>query len=220
MKQNSLFSLLLITVISFSAHASAPTIQLALLKYSGGGDWYNDVHSLRNLARFCNQNIGTNLSEEYATVEPGSPDVFNYPFIYMTGHGNVVFSMEEAQNMRTYLTGGGFLFINDDFGLDPFIRKEMKKIFPELDFVELPFSHPVYKQKFIFPNGLPKVHEHDDKVPQAFGLIFEGRLVAFYNFECDLGDGWDDVHSDSNELRNKALQMGANIIQYVFGING
>ena len=220
MKLKFFFISLIICGISFSSLAPAPTIQLALLKYSGGGDWYNDVHSLRNLARFCNQNIGTNINEEYATVEPGSPDVFNYPFIYMTGHGNVVFNSEDAQNLRTYLTGGGFLFINDDFGIDPFIRKEMKKIFPELDFVELPFSYPVYHQKYNFPNGLPKVHEHDDKIPQGFGLIYEGRLVAFYNFECDLGDGWDDVHGDPVELRTKALQMGANIIQYVFGING
>lgn len=220
MKLKFFFLSLIICGISFSSLAPAPTIQLALLKYSGGGDWYNDVHSLRNLARFCNQNIGTNINEEYATVEPGSPDVFNYPFIYMTGHGNVVFNSEDAQNLRTYLTGGGFLFINDDFGIDPFIRKEMKKIFPELDFVELPFSYPVYHQKYNFPNGLPKVHEHDDKIPQGFGLIYEGRLVAFYNFECDLGDGWDDVHGDPVELRTKALQMGANIIQYVFGING
>lgn len=206
--------------ISFAAFAPAPTIQLALMKYNGGGDWYNDVHSLRNLARFCNQNIGTNLNEEYATVEPGSPDIFNYPFVYMTGHGNVVFSLEDAQNLRTYLSGGGFLFINDDFGIDPFIRKEMKKVFPELDFVELPFSHSIYHQKYNFPNGLPKVHEHDEKIPQGFGLIYEGRLVAFYNFECDLGDGWDDVHNDTAELRTKALQMGSNVIQFVFGING
>ncbi len=211
---------LVIGGISFAAFAPAPTIQLALMKYNGGGDWYNDVHSLRNLARFCNQNIGTNLNEEYATVEPGSPDIFNYPFVYMTGHGNVVFSLEDAQNLRTYLSGGGFLFINDDFGIDPFIRKEMKKVFPELDFVELPFSHSIYHQKYNFPNGLPKVHEHDEKIPQGFGLIYEGRLVAFYNFECDLGDGWDDVHNDTAELRTKALQMGSNVIQFVFGING
>ncbi len=214
------FLSLIISGISFTSFAPTPTVQFVLLKYSGGGDWYNDVHSLRNLARFCNQNIGTNINEEYATVEPGSPDIFNYPFVYMTGHGNVVFSMEDAKNLRTYLTGGGFLLINDDYGIDPFIRKEMKKVFPELDFVELPFSHPVYHQKYNFPNGLPKVHEHDEKIPQGFGLIYQGRLVAFYNFECDLGDGWDDVHSDPIELRTKALQMGANIIQYVFGING
>ncbi len=220
MKLKNIFITLLICAFSFTAFAPAPTIQFALLKYSGGGDWYNDVHSLRNLARFCNQNINTNINEEYATVEPGSPDIFNYSFVYMTGHGNVVFSLEDAQNLRTYLTGGGFLFINDDYGIDPFIRKEMKKVFPELDFIELPFSYPVYHQKYNFPNGLPKIHEHDEKIPQGFGIIYEGRLVAFYNFECDLGDGWDDVHSDPIELRTKALQMGANIIQYVFGING
>ena len=220
MKLKFFFLSLIFFGTTLSSFAPAPTIQLALLKYSGGGDWYNDVHSLRNLARFCNDNINTNLSDEYATVEPGSPDIFNYPFVYMTGHGNVVFGIEEAQNLRTYLMGGGFLFINDDYGLDPFIRKEMKKVFPELDFVELPFSYPIYHQHFNFPNGLPKVHEHDDKIPQGFGLIYEGRLVAFYNFECDLGDGWDDIHNDPQDMRMKALQMGANIIQYVFGING
>lgn len=209
--------LLLIACGSINYSFAPPTIQLALLKYSGGGDWYNDVHSLRNLARFCNQNIGTNINEEYAVVEPGSMDIFNYPFIYMTGHGNFVFDNDEAQNMRNYLSGGGFLIINDDYGLDPYVRTAMKKVFPELDFVELPFSHPIYHQKYSFPNGLPKIHEHDaDKPAQGFGLLYQGRLVCFYEHECDLGDGWDDVHNDPEPIRQKALQMGANIIQYVF----
>jgi hypothetical protein len=208
------FSLLIATTLY--SFAPAPTIKLALLKYSGGGDWYNDVHSMRNLARFCNQNIGTNFDEEYATVESGSADIFNYPFVYMTGHGNFTFTPDEAQNMRTYLSSGGFLIINDDYGLNPYVRPAMKKVFPELDFVELPFSHPIYHQKFSFPNGLPKIHEHDGKPAQGFGLVYQGRLVCFYEYECDLGDGWDDVHNDPEATRLKALQMGANLVQYVF----
>lgn len=193
-------------------------LQIALLKYNGGGDWYANPTSLPNLIQFCNQNLGTQLEEDYATVEVSSPDIFNYPFVHMTGHGNVVFSVQEVKNLREYLVSGGFLHIDDNYGLDKFIRPQMKKVFPELDFVELPFDHPIYHQKYSFPKGLPKVHEHDDKAPQGFGLIFEGRLVCFYTFESDLGDGWEDaaVHKDSEETRLKALQMGANIIQYVF----
>jgi len=197
--------------------AQQPSLQLALLKYSGGGDWYNDVNSLKNLAKFCNQNMKTNFNPEYATVEPGSAEIFNYPLVYATGHGNMLFSDLEAKNLRTYLEGGGFLLLNDDYGLDPFVRPAMKKVFPELDFVELPFSHPIYKQKYTFSNGLPKIHEHDGKPPQGFGLLFQGRLVCYYIYETDLGDGWDDVHNDPPALRQKALQMGANIVQYVFG---
>jgi len=191
--------------------------QIALLKYRGGGDWYANPTSLPNLVKFCNKNLGTSLSEP-ATVEVGSKDIFNYPFIHLTGHGNVVFSDEECRNLRTYLISGGFLHIDDNYGLDKFIRPQMKKVFPELDFVELPKNYSIYNQKYSFPNGLPKIHEHDNKPPQGFGLIYEGRLVCFYTYECDLGDGWEDfaVHQDSEETRIKALQMGANIIQYVF----
>ena len=212
--------LLLVPIVLLAASArpaQAPTLQLALLKYSGGGDWYNDVNSLHNLARFCNDNLRTNFNIEYATVEPGSADIFNYPIVYATGHGNMLFSDLEARNLRAYLEGGGFLILNDDYGLDPFVRPAMKKVFPELDFVELPFSHPIYHQKYQFNNGLPKIHEHDGKPPQGFGLIWQGRLVCFYDFETDLGDGWDDVHNDPQAIRQKALQMGANIVQFVFG---
>lgn len=200
--------------------APAPTLKFALLKYKGGGDWYNDVNSLKNLAKFCNTNLGTNFDLDHAIVEPASPDLFNYPFVYLTGHGNFTLDNEEAANMRAYLAGGGFLFINDDYGMDAYARLAMKKVFPDLDFIELPFSHPVYHQKYNFPNGLPKVHEHENKTPRGYGLIYEGRLVCFYNYECDLGDGWDDVHNDSPETRQKALQMGANIVQYVFSLQG
>jgi hypothetical protein len=213
------YLLILITVISYGSESIAQSsIKLALLKYNGGGDWYNDVNSLKNLAQFCNKNLNTDIDLEYATVESGSADIYNYPFIYATGHGNMLFNTQEADNLRNYLIAGGFLFLNDDYGLDPYVRPAMKKVFPELDFIELPFSHPIYHQKYNFNNGIPKIHEHDGKPAQAFVLLYEGRIVCFYNFETDLGDGWDDVHNDPEEKRIKALQMGANIIQYVFGV--
>ena len=192
--------------------------QIALLKYRGGGDWYANPTSLPNLIAFCNQNLSMSLDPKPATVEVGSTDLFQYPFVHMTGHGNVVFSQEEAQNLRMYLLSGGFLHIDDNYGLNNFIRTQMKLVFPELDFVELPYSHPIFHQKYPFPNGLPKIHEHDNKPPKGYGLIWEGRLVCFFTWECDLGDGWEDfiVHKDSEATRTKALQMGANIIQYVF----
>ena len=200
-------------------NGAAPSLKIALLKYNGGGDWYANLEtSLRNLAIFCNQNMGTNIDPVQGIVEVGSPEIFNYPFIHMTGHGNVVFSAQEAENLRNYLIAGGFLHIDDNYGMDKFIRSEMKKVFPELDFVELPFDHPIYHQKFKFPNGLPKIHEHDGKAPQGYGIIYNGRLVCFYTLESDLGDGWEDVdvHKDSKESRTQALQMGANIISYAF----
>lgn len=210
---------LLIVFFVSATTPTEPTVKIALLKYNGGGDWYANLEtSLKNLITFCNQNLGTTINTEQAIVEVGSPDLFNYPFLHMTGHGNVVFTQQEADNLRKYLMGGGFLHISDNYGMDKFIRPQMKKVFPELSFVELPFNHPVYQQKFKFPSGLPKVHEHDDKAPQGFGLIYNGRLVCFYDYECDLGDGWEDieVHRDSQENRTKALKMGANLIQYAF----
>lgn len=216
-KQTGLISLFLLLQIALGS-ANLPNIQIALLKYNGGGDWYANPTSLPNLVKFCNKQMGTSLSENIATVEVGSKEIFSYPFVHLTGHGNVVFSAEEAENLRVYLIAGGFLHISDNYGLDPFIRPQMKKVFPELEFVELPFLHPIYHQKYRFPNGLPKVHEHDDKIPQGFGLFYQGRLVCFYDYECDLGDGWEDadVHNDSERKRQQALQMGANIISYVF----
>jgi hypothetical protein len=194
------------------------TIKLALLKYNGGGDWYANPTSLTNLAIFCNQEINTSFDPDYATVEVGSADLFNYPFLHMTGHGNVVFSDAEADNLRTYLIAGGFLHIDDNYGMDPFVRVAMKKVFPELEFIELPFEHEVYHQKFEFPKGLPKIHKHDEKATEGYGLIWEGRLICFYSYETDLGDGWEDfeVHKDPEELRLKALQMGANLVSYAF----
>ena len=212
-----IFSILLLLAISGLSFAP-PTVKIAKLKYNGGGDWYANKTSLPNLIRFCNQKLFTNIAPEEDIVEPGSPDIFNYPFIHLTGHGNIVFSEQEARNLRQYLVAGGFLHADDNYGLDKFFRREMKKVFPELQFVELPYSHPIYRQKFKFANGLPKVHEHDAKPPQGFGLIYEGRLVCFYTYECDLGNGWEDqdIYNDSEAIRQAALQMGANIIQYAF----
>jgi len=212
-----LLTISLLLFLSFGALAQKP-VQLALLKYNGGGDWYANPTSLPNLIAFCNKYLQTDINKEYETVEPGSPDLFNYPFVHMTGHGNVVFSSQQAENLREYLIAGGFLHIDDNYGMDIYIRPEMKKVFPELDFVELSFDHPIYHQKYDFPNGLPKIHEHNGKAPQGFGLVYKGRLVCFYTYECDLGDGWEDraVHNDSDEKRIEAFKMGANIIQYIF----
>lgn len=192
--------------------------KLALLKYKGGGDWYANPTALPNLIKFCNENLKTNLAAEPVNVEPGSRDIFNYPFVHMTGHGNVVFTEVEARNLREYLLAGGFLHADDNYGLAASFRREMKKVFPEDELVELPWEHPIFHQKYDFPQGLPKIHEHDAKRPQAFGIIKEGRLVVLFTFETDLGDGWEDteVHNDPENKHRQALQMGANIISYVF----
>lgn len=202
---------------ALTALVSPPSYQIAVLKYRGGGDWYANPTSVPNLVAFVNSQLKMNIGPEVPFADVGSPELFNYPFVHMTGHGNVVFSPADVRNLRAYLIGGGFLHISDNYGMDQFVRKEMKKVFPELEFVELPFAHPIYHQTFKFPNGLPKIHEHDKKPAQGFGLIWEGRLVCFYDYECDLGDGWEDfeVHRNSEETRTKALRMGANILQYV-----
>ena len=193
-------------------------VQIALLKYKGGGDWYSNPTSLPNLIAFCNSNIKTDINPMPATVQPDSPDIFNYPFIHATGHGNVVFSDYEAANLRNYLIGGGFLHVDDNYGIKDYVMKQMKKVFPELEWVELPYSHSIFSQHYVFTDGLPKIHEHDSKRPQAFAMFYEGRMVCLFTYECDLGDGWEDqrVHKDSDEVRLKALKMGANIIEYAF----
>ena len=218
MKKIYLISFFIIIIITNSFSQSG-LVKIAVVKYNGGGDWYANPTSLTNLISFCNENLHTNINKEYSTVEVGSPDIFNYPFLHLTGHGNVIFSNSEAENLRNYLLAGGFLHIDDNYGLDQYIRREMKKVFPNKEFVELPLSHEIYHQKYDFPKGLPKIHEHDNKPPQGFGIFIEARLVCFYTYECDLGDGWEDptVHNDSKEIRTKALKMGANIISYVFG---
>ncbi|MBI5218366.1 MAG: DUF4159 domain-containing protein [Bacteroidia bacterium] len=211
--------LLIAAALAGYSYSQTTSVKLGLLKYSGGGDWYANPTSLTNLIKFCNTNLGTNISSDYVEVEVGGKEIFNYPFIHMTGHGNVIFSDHEKENLRNYLISGGFLHIDDNYGLDEFIRREMKKVFPDAQFIELPYNHSLYHQKYEFPNGLPKIHEHDNKPPQGFGIMYQGRLICFYSYESDLGDGWEDqsVHKDSEETRQKALKMGANIISYVFG---
>lgn len=192
--------------------------EIAVAKYSGGGDWYANPTSLPNLVSYCNQNINTRISTKVATVEVGSPDIFTYPFVHLTGHGNVVFSTNDVQNLRSYLSSGGFLHIDDNYGMDEYIRKEIKKLFPNEELAELPISHQIFQTPYSFPSGLPKIHEHDNQRPQAFGIFIANRLVLLYTYQSDLGDGWEDaeIHNDPISVREKALKMGANIIYYLF----
>lgn len=192
--------------------------QIALLKYSGGGDWYANPTSLPNLIKYSNQNNKTRIQSKPGLVEPSSPDLFSYPFIHMTGHGNVVFNDSDVINLKNYLFSGGFLHIDDNYGMDEYIRREIKKIFPTNDLVEIPSNHLIFQKPFLFPSGIPKIHEHDGKQPQAFGIFINKRLVLLYTFETDLGDGWEDteVHNDPLEIRTKALKMGTNILNFVF----
>jgi hypothetical protein len=218
MQTKNILTLFILTLAITLAQAAPPKLKLALLKYGGGGDWYANPTSLPNLAKFLNKNMNMALDPDYSTVDAGSPEIFNYAFVHMTGHGNIVFSDADARNLRTYLMAGGFLHIDDNYGMDPFVRPAMKKVFPELDFIELPFSHPIFHQTYKFPKGLPKIHQHDGKAPQAFGLFWQGRLVCLYTYECDLGNGWEDqeVHNDPEPVRQEAFKMGANIVQFVF----
>jgi hypothetical protein len=211
MKSKLTTLLFLFSIIGFSQ-------EIALLKYNGGGDWYANPTSLPNLIKFCNQNINTTLKNKPATVEPGSPDIFSYPYIHATGHGNVLFSDNEILNLRNYMLSGGFLHFDDNYGLDEYLRREIKKIFPNSNLVEIPASHPIFQKPYSFPSGIPKIHEHDGKRPQAYGIFENNRLVFLYTYECDLGDGWEDaeVHNDPKEVREKALKMGANILNYIF----
>jgi hypothetical protein len=208
----------LVLILAFSSSFGQNQLKLAKLKYNGGGDWYAAKTALPNLIEFCNRELGMSLASEEDVVDAGSKDIFLYPYVFMTGHGNVVFSESEASNLRNYLLGGGFLHVDDNYGLDKYIRIELKKIFPELELIELPFDHPIYHQKFKFPKGLPKIHEHDGKPSQGFGLVYEGRLVVYYSYECDLGNGWEDqrIHNTPEAKHQEALRMGANIISYCF----
>ncbi|MFL1011607.1 DUF4159 domain-containing protein [Flavisericum labens] len=211
MKQIFCLVSFLFCLVSFSQ-------ELAILKYKGGGDWYGNPTALTNLIEFCNQNINTKITPKPETVEAGSTDILQYPFLHMTGHGNVFFSETDAENLRNYLISGGFLHIDDNYGMQPYIVKELKKVFPDKDLMELPINHPIFSTAFDFPNGLPKIHEHDGKRPQAFGMFYKSRLVLLFTYESDLGDGWEDpeVHNDPADVREKALKMGANIVKYAF----
>ncbi len=207
--------LIVFVFISFGFSQNQGTVKIGLLKYKGGGDWYANPTSLPNLMKYCNEHLNTNIVS-IEEIEPGSADIFEFPFLHMTGHGNVVFTTSEANNLRNYLMAGGFLHIDDNYGMDPFVRTALKSVFPELELIELPFNHPIYKQTYTFESGLPKIHEHDNQPPQGFGLLYEGRLVVFYTYECDLGDGWEDqsVHKDPQTIREQALKMGANILEF------
>ncbi|MDB4582613.1 DUF4159 domain-containing protein [Draconibacterium sp.] len=212
------YIILLLILLGFTGISQNQSVKIALLKYSGGGDWYADPTALPNLISYCNQNLKTNIHPEPSTIEIGSSEIFNFPFVHLTGHGNIILSESEATNLRIYLEGGGFLHADDNYGLDEYFRREMKKVFPDKELIELPPSHPIFHQKYDFNEGLPKIHEHDNNPPQAFGLFIEERMVCLYTYEADLGDGWEDaeVHNDPAELREKALNMGANIISFVF----
>ena len=213
MKKLIFFFIIISNTIFYSQDYS---FKIGVLKYNGGGDWYANPTALPNLIQFCNKNLNTNINPSYDEIEIGNSELFNYPWVHLTGHGNVVFDSREVANLRAYLIAGGFLHISDNYGLDPFIRKEMKKVFPEADFIELPLNHEIYQTPYQFKNGLPKIHEHDNNTPLGLGLFYEGKLICFYDYECDLGDGWEDeeVHNDSEEIRTKALKMGANIVSY------
>jgi len=186
------------------------------IKYDGGGDWYGNKTTFKNIFQVMSDElkIRTTLKEKTASIMDES--FFNYPVAYIAGHGNIKFSDEEAERLRTYLMSGGFLFADDDYGMDISFRREMKKVFPELSFVELPFSHPIYNIYYEFPNGLPKIHEHDGGPPRGFGLIYKGRLVVFYSFNTDISDGCEDpeIHNDPPENHQAALRMGLNILLY------
>lgn len=213
-KPISISILLIVSALTLQAQP----VRIALLKYNGGGDWYANPTSLPNLIEFCNKNTGTNINPEPATVDVGSAELFNYPFVHLTGHGNIIFSESDVLNLRNYLAAGGFLHIDNNYGIEQYVRREMKKVLPDQEFVELPFSHAIYHTVYQFDNGLPKIHEHDNLPPQGFGLFIDGRLVCFFSHECDLGDGWEDisVHNDPMEKHIEALQMGANIVSFVF----
>ncbi|WP_415190776.1 DUF4159 domain-containing protein [Psychroserpens sp.] len=191
---------------------------LAIVKYKGGGDWYSNPTALPNLISYCNANIKTKMNTKPQVVEIGSIDIFQFPMLHMTGHGNVFFSDADAENLRKYLISGGFLHIDDNYGMEPYIKKELKKVFPNLELLELPKNHKIFNIAYKFPAGLPKIHEHDGKRPQALGLLYKNRLVLLFTFESDLGDGWEDpeVHNDPADVREKALKMGANIVKYAF----
>ena len=191
---------------------------IAVIQYIGGGDWYANPTALPNLIKFCNDNINTTINKKPKVVSPSSVDLFDYPFVHMTGHGNVYFTDDDAKNLRDYLLSGGFLHIDDNYGMDQYLRKELIKVFPDKKLEEISKNHPLFNKPFPFPSGLPKIHEHNRNRPQAFAIYVEERIVLLYTYESDLGDGWEnsEIHNDPQEIRLKALRMGANIINYAF----
>ena len=207
---------LLFSMLLFAQDFQYGEFTIAQIHYDGGGDWYANPSALPNLLQFIAEHTKINLNMKPAKVRLDENDIFNYPYIYITGHGNIKFSDTEVKNLRLFFDSGGFLHADDNYGMDKSFRREIAKIFPNEEWIELPFEHEIYHQTFSFPSGLPKIHEHDNKPPQGFGIFRNGRLVIFYTYECDLGDGWEDphVHKDPEHLRRKALQMGTNIVVY------
>ena len=207
-----------ITIVLFFLLQFCHGQDIAVLKYGGGGDWYSNPSALENLAAFCNKELNTTLSPTPKIVAPNSIDIFEYPFLHMTGHGNVVFSEQDVENLRAYLNSGGFLHIDDNYGMDQYVRGEIYKLFPNQELKELAVNHPIFSTAFKFPKGLPKIHEHDKARAQGFVIEKQGRIVLLYTFESDLGDGWEDkeMHNDPDQVRLMALRMGANIIKYAF----
>lgn len=214
MKQLNNIILLLILFSTLLHSQSNSGFQIARLKYNGGGDWYNDPSAEVNLLKFVSQNTNIKTNPKYEFVDITAGNIFAYPFLFMTGHGNIVFSESEADKLRNYLEGGGFLYVDDDYGLDKAFRREIKKIFPDKELQEIPFNHGIYNCMFDFRNGPPKIHEHDNNVPRGYGIFIEGRLCVYYTFESNPSDGWadPDVHKDPAEKREEALKFGTNII--------
>ncbi len=196
--------------------APAASIRVARLKYSGGGDWYANPTSVPRLVAEVRKRAGIEIDPNVGVVEAGSPKIFDYAIVFATGHGRIDFSPAEAENLRRYLLSGGFLHVDDNYGLDKYFRKAVKKLFPDKPLVELPYSHPIYHCFYDFPNGLPKIHEHHGGPPHGYGIIHQGRVVLFYSFNTDLSDGWEapEVHRDPPELREAAFKMGVNIVVY------
>ncbi len=211
-----LLTLFLLGLVLPASAQQSSSFKLARIKYRGAGDWYNDPSSLKNLAEFARQQVPIAINPEYDDVAIGSSDLFEYPFAFLTGHGSISINQTEAANLREYLNNGGFLYIDDDYGLDKHFRDVIKQVYPDEELIEIPFDHPIYHQVYDFPEGLPKVHEHDGKPPRGFGLLRNGRLVLFYTYESNLADGWanPEVHNDPAAIRQKALQMGTNILVY------
>ncbi len=224
MPPRSLLSAILVLLITAGAAAGDPPrnnipdedkIRIARIQYRGGGDWYNDPSSLTNLIEFASRHIPVSIQRTYDDVAIGSRDLHLYPFVFMTGHGNIDVNATEAANMREYLDNGGFLYIDDDYGFDPYVRPVIEKIFPGEDLIEMPPTHPIYSMVFDFPDGLPKIHEHDGKPPQGFGIFRNGRLVLYYTHETNLADGWAfDVHDNPEHIVEKSLRMGVNLLVY------
>jgi len=212
----------LLMMVMYAAASMTPQLmaqnsfEIARIKYRGGGDWYNDPSSLTNLIAFTRQQVPLSLDTNYDDVALGSRNLHEYPFAFLTGHGTVSANNAEIENLRTYLNNGGFLYVDDDYGLDESVRELIKRLYPDEELIEIPFEHPIYHQVFDFNKGLPKVHEHDKKAPRGYGLFMEGRMVIFYTYESNLADGWADpeVHNNPSSIREKALQMGANILVY------